>query len=115
MEAQDIDRIAYIESAGNYIVKFYVDGTRDIQRETIKAFENKYCVQSLIRIHKRYIVNLSFVSSKSANKSGFLLDIKRLNKKLKVSRSYAPDVMLKLENRLATIAFARNDPGYLFL
>lgn len=86
----DLETIIYIESYSDYI-KIHLKNETIVTRETISAIEAKLPKTSFIRIHRSYIVAISYIKS-------FTNDaITVLDKELTISRSYKTDVLKQLE------------------
>lgn len=82
--------IRYIESYSDYI-KIHTESDTIVTRETISAIEAKLPKQQFLRIHRSYIIAISYIQS-------FTNEHITINKKaLPISRSYKKDVLLHLE------------------
>jgi DNA-binding LytR/AlgR family response regulator len=82
--------IRYIESYSDYI-KIHSESDTIVTRETISAIEAKLPKQQFLRIHRSYIIAISYIQS-------FTNEHITINKKaLPISRSYKKDVLLHLE------------------
>ncbi len=56
----NVDDIIFIETAGNY-VKIKTEEDSHLLRETLSNLENKLPLNKFIRIHRTYLINLSFL------------------------------------------------------
>jgi DNA-binding LytR/AlgR family response regulator len=82
--------IRYIESYSDYI-KIHTESDTIVTRETISAIEAKLPKQQFLRIHRSYIIAISYIQS-------FTNEYITIHKKaLPISRSYKKDVLLHLE------------------
>jgi DNA-binding LytR/AlgR family response regulator len=86
----DFDAIIYIESYSDYI-KIHLKEETIVTRETISAIEAKLPKANFIRIHRSYVVAISYIKS-FTNEA-----IQILDKELTISRSYKADVLKRLE------------------
>lgn len=86
-----IHNIIYLESDKHY-VKYYIKNfTEPVKmRENISDCEKKYSYYDFVRIHKRYIINLKYLSFFDNTNNEIRLGI--INKKLAMSRNYKKDV-----------------------
>lgn len=87
----DFDAIIYIESYSDYI-KIHLKEETVVTRETISALEAKLPITNFMRIHRSYIVAISYIKSFSNE------TIQILDKELTISRSYKVDVLKRLES-----------------
>ena len=86
-----IHNIIYLESDKHY-VKYYVKGMPEPikMRENISECEEKYAYYDFVRIHKRYLINLKYLSNFDNTNNEVLLGT--INKKLAMSKNYKKDV-----------------------
>lgn len=56
------DKIYYIEAQDDYVM-IYSELGRHLKEKTMRYFENHLPSQNFVRIHRKYIANLSFISS----------------------------------------------------
>lgn len=56
----NLSDILYLEGLSDYVV-IHLDGKKHLTLNTLKSFENKLPSRSYVRVHKSYIVNLSFI------------------------------------------------------
>jgi len=87
----DYDAIIYIESYSDYL-KIHLNDTTIVTRETISAIEAKLPKQQFLRVHRSYIISVSFIQSFTNE------HITIHNKALPISRSYKKTVLQFLEN-----------------
>ena len=88
----------YIESDDNYIKVRYADTDGKIRtymlRCRLKTVEQSFKETSLVRCHRKYIVNLDKVTVLRKEKDGYYLDLgSGVSTALPVSRTYAEDVI----------------------
>ncbi|MDR3261524.1 MAG: LytTR family transcriptional regulator [Tannerella sp.] len=95
-------KILYIESSGNYVkINFLEDRkvTRKILRTTIQLMEDALkAYPTIIRCHRAFIVNISYIEKINANQQGFLLVLKIIDKEVPVSRTHKKNLISILEN-----------------
>jgi len=86
-----IHNIIYLESEKHY-VKYYVKGISEPikMRENISECEKKYTYYDFVRIHKRYLINLKYLSNFDNTNNEVLLGT--INKRLAMSKNYKKDV-----------------------
>lgn len=60
------NEIQYIEAYGNYI-NIYINQDKIISKQTLSQFESQLSMNKFIRIHKSYIVSLSFINYLEGN------------------------------------------------
>jgi hypothetical protein len=85
--------ILYMEVLGNYVDVHYLDENRKISRKTIRttiqqmedALEN---YPTVVRCHRTYIVNISYIEKVNPSQQGLLLMLKYVSKEIPVSRTY---------------------------
>lgn len=73
------DNLYYIESDDNYIKVWYTDSKGELKqymlRCRLKTVEESFRGSSLVRCHRKYIVNLSKVSMLRKESDGYVLDL----------------------------------------
>ena len=73
------ENLFYIESDDNYIKVWYTDSKGDLKqymlRCRLKTVEESFKGSSLVRCHRKYIVNLSKVSMLRKESDGYVLDL----------------------------------------
>ena len=73
------ENLYYIESDDNYIKVWYTDSKGDLKqyilRCRLKTVEESFKGRSLVRCHRKYIVNLSKVSMLRKESDGYFLDL----------------------------------------
>lgn len=73
------ENLYYIESDDNYIKVWYTDSKGDLKqymlRCRLKTVEESFKGSSLVRCHRKYIVNLSKVSMLRKESDGYVLDL----------------------------------------
>ncbi len=75
----NLDNLYYIESDDNYIKVWYTDSKGDLKqyilRCRLKTVEESFKGSSLVRCHRKYIVNLDKVSMLRKESDGYVLDL----------------------------------------
>ncbi len=82
--------VIFIKSEDNYIdVNYFSQGVlkSELIRTTLKRAE-QVVEHPFLRVHRSYIINLNFVTKIAGNAQGMQLELKSVDKKLPVSRSY---------------------------
>ena len=73
------DNLYYIESDDNYIKVWYTDSKGELKqymlRCRLKTVEESFRGSSLVRCHRKYIVNMSKVSMLRKESEGYILDL----------------------------------------
>lgn len=89
-----IRNIIYIESDGHYVT-FYAlaDGFPIRIRGSITEHEEKYSKYDFVRIHKKYLINLRYLSQLNYNSNEIILG--KINKHLPLSKRMKKDVQEK--------------------
>lgn len=89
------NRLAYIESEGNYIHACYLEDGKVHQRTlrtTLKNIEEQLGeASSFLHCHRAYIVNLHLVEKVEGNSQGYRLQLKYMDRQVPVSRKYTVD------------------------
>lgn len=89
------DCILYLESSGNYVkVNYLCDGvvTQKQIRNTISQIASDLqCFTYLVRCHRAYMVNVSYITNIEGNSQGYQLSLKYLEEEIPVSRSYTKE------------------------
>lgn len=92
-----LDNLIYLQAEGNYIKVCYKNNDQikcDLVRSTMKTTQDsliKY-FPPLLRIHRSYIVNTSYVDDVTGNSQGLLLKLTATEEKVPVSRGYVDKV-----------------------
>lgn len=75
----NLDNLYYIESDDNYIKVWYTDSKGELKqymlRCRLKTVEESFRGSSLVRCHRKYIVNISKVSMLRKESEGYILDM----------------------------------------
>lgn len=75
----NLDSLYYIESDDNYIKVWYTDSKGELKqymlRCRLKTVEESFRGSSLVRCHRKYIVNISKVSMLRKESEGYILDM----------------------------------------
>ena len=92
----------YIESDDNYIIVWYTDSKGDLKRYMLrcrlKTVEESFKGSSLVRCHRKYIVNMDKVKILRKEKDGYELDLDNdAIPPIAITKTYADNV-LKLFN-----------------
>lgn len=94
--------LLFAEADGNYVRVTWLSGTevkRKQLRATIAQVENVLCVHpAVVRCHRAFIVNTSFVANVEGNSHGFRLTLHQVKEEIPVSRSYAGALRDSLNN-----------------
>ena len=98
----DINNLIYITSQGNYASFFLkkensYDLKEEILRVTLSKIEsNLKNYSSIIRCHKSYIINTSYIDDITGNARGYLLKSKFLSFEIPVSRKFSKNSLFGL-------------------
>lgn len=97
-----IDKLVYITSQGNY-VSFYIKKENDLKEAILRATLTRVAkdlqdYKNIIRCHKSYIINISFVKEISGNARGYLLKSDLISFKIPVSRNFSKQSLESLLN-----------------
>ena len=92
------DNLYYIESDDNYINVWYTDNKGVLQkymlRCRLKTVEENFKGSSLIRCHRKYIVNADKVKVLRKEHSGYVLDIENEDiQPIPVTKTYLPNIL----------------------
>ena len=83
--------VTYIESEKHYVYYNVLNKEYPIKmRDNISDLADRYSSYDFIRIHKRYLVNLRFLSDIDSAKNEIVLE--EINKRLPMSKNYKKDV-----------------------
>lgn len=96
------ENILYIEACGNYISINYTDDKGKLAQTQLRATISRVEEQlnpfhNIIRCHRAFLVNTSYVNTIRRNSSGLLLYLEKVNDEIPVSRTYTKAVSAKLE------------------
>ncbi len=87
----EIDHFLFAKAEGNYIMLNLYEGNDIVQilkRITIKEFEKQLSVMDqIVRTHRSYIVNLSFLKQVKGNAQGYQITLHHSNSTIPVSRN----------------------------
>ncbi len=100
------DQILYLQSSGNYVDIFYLEGervTRELVRVSLKELENRMENAGILRIHRSYMVNKDRIATIKKTRKGYDIKMQYLpTENLSVSSSYKPifeeQVQIKLSH-----------------
>lgn len=93
-----ISNLFYIESDDNYINVWYTDNKGELQkymlRCRLKTVEENFKDSSLIRCHRKYIVNAGKVKVLRKEPSGYVLDMENeAIQPIPVTKTYLPNIL----------------------
>ena len=99
----NLDNLYYIESDDNYINVWYSDSNGDLKRYMLrcrlKTVEESFKGSSLVRCHRKYIVNMNKVKVLRKEKDGYELDIdNNAIKPIPISKTYSENVLSLFNN-----------------
>ena len=107
--------VLYIESCQNYVQVYYVNGTKKIIRTTMNDIFNQLPQSDFLRIHNRWIINLSRVKNYAGNSRKMEVELVDSPKIFNVARNRISTFLHKMSLERNEIVMVRNDPGYSFL
>lgn len=95
----------YIESDDNYIIVWYTDSKGDLKKYMIrcrlKTVEESFMGSSLVRCHRKYIVNMDKVQALRKEKDGYELDLENdAIPPITITKTYAENVLSRFNNNL---------------
>lgn len=85
------DNLTTVQTLGDYVTLFMSDGSKLIVHSTLSAMEAKLPVVKFMKVHRSYIVNLSFI--KDIEDHTLLIK----DNVIPVSRAYRQDLKLRLD------------------
>lgn len=93
----------YIESDDNYIVVWYTDSKGDLKRYMLrcrlKTVEESFRGSSLVRCHRKYIVNMDKVKVLRKEKDGYELDLDNdAIAPIPITKTYSENVLGRFNN-----------------
>ena len=93
----------YLESDDNYIIVRYTDSAGDMKRYMIrskmKTVEESFQGSSLVRCHRKYIVNMDKVKVLRKEKDGYELDLDNdLIPPIPVTKTYESNVLARFNS-----------------
>ena len=93
----------YIESDDNYIVVWYTDSKGDLKRYMLrcrlKTVEESFRGSSLVRCHRKYIVNMDKVKVLRKEKDGYELDLDNDSiAPIPITKTYSENVLSRFNN-----------------
>ena len=98
----NLSNLYYIESDDNYIIVWYTDTKGDMKnymiRCRLKTVEESFKGSSLVRCHRRYIVNMDKVTALRREKDGYELDLGEEGiPPITITKTYADNVLGRFE------------------
>lgn len=98
----EVERFLYAKADGNYIILHLLQDnavTKVLKRISIKEFEKQLrSVEEIIRTHRSYVVNLSYLKYVKGNAQGYQLSLKECDREIPVSRNMIPAFEASLKN-----------------
>ena len=99
-----LSSLYYIESDDNYIMVWYTDSKGELKkymlRCRLKTVEESFKGSSLVRCHRKYIVNMDKVKVLRKEKDGYEMDLDNdLIPPISITRTYAENVLSILDKR----------------
>ena len=100
----DADNLYYIESDDNYIKVWYTDSDGTVKqymlRCSLKTVEDSFAGSTLVRCHRKFIVNIGKVHILRAGKDGYKINIGLDNVDLiPISKTYEQNVLARFNSR----------------
>ncbi len=95
----------YIESDDNYIIVWYTDSKGDLKRYMLrcrlKTVEESFRGSSLVRCHRKYIVNMDKVKVLRKEKDGYNLDLDNdAIAPIPITKTYSENVLSRFNNSI---------------
>jgi len=91
------DNLLYMQASDNYVTVFYQAQdklTRFMLRNTLRALEEEFKEEAIIRCHRSWLVNIEKVKLIRREKDGLLLELDSTPpSSVPVSRTYMHDVL----------------------
>ena len=99
--ALSLSSLYYIESDDNYIIVWYTDNKGNLKKYVLrcrlKTIEESFKGSSLVRCHRKYIVNMDKVKVLRKEKEGYEIDLDNDNiPPITITKTYAGNVLEKL-------------------
>lgn len=95
-----IDDIVCLEGYGNYTFLYFKDGKRLLCSKTLKQFESYIAKDYFLRIHKSYIVNITYINEYTSDEEKGVELTTGL--KVAVSRRKKKEVEIRLSTNTST-------------
>lgn len=98
-----LSNLYYIESDDNYIIVWYTDSKGELKkymlRCRLKTVEESFSGSSLVRCHRKYIVNMEKVKVLRREKDGYELDLENDTiPPIPITKTYADNVLKRFQN-----------------
>jgi len=99
-----LSNLFYIESDDNYIIVWYSDSKGDLKKYMIrcrlKTVEESFKDSSLVRCHRKYIVNMDKVKVLRKEKDGYELDLENDEiPPITITKTYADNVLSRFNSK----------------
>ena len=99
----NLSNLYYIESDDNYIGVWYTDSRGDLKkymlRCRLKAIEESFKGSTLVRCHRKYIVNMGKVKVLRKEKDGYELELENdLIQPIQISKTYTDSILKYFDN-----------------
>ncbi len=99
-----LSHLFYIESSDNYVIVWYSDSSDQLKKYMIrcrlKTIEESFRGSSLVRCHRKYIVNMDKVQSLRREKDGYELDLEDQSiPSIPITKTYAENVLSRFNSR----------------
>ena len=98
----DIDRVRYLEAAGNYVVLHTPDGELKI-RDTLANLAKRLADRDFVRVHRSYVVNLTAVREIQPWYNGDQRIVMQDGTFLNLSRRYRDELRRRLDPAAASV------------
>jgi len=98
----EAERFVFAKAEGNYLILHILNEdtvTKVLKRISIKEFEKQVrSLEEIIRTHRSYIVNLSFLNHVKGNAQGYQLSLENCDVEIPVSRNMIPAFEARLKS-----------------
>jgi len=98
-----LSNLYYIESDDNYIIVWYTDSKGELKkymlRCRLKTVEESFSGSSLVRCHRKYIVNMEKVKVLRKERDGYELDLENDSiPPIPITKTYSENVLKRFKN-----------------
>ena len=102
--AVSLTNLYYIESDDNYVIVWYTDSKGDLTkymlRCRLKTIEESFSGSSLVRCHRKYIVNMEKVKVLRKEKDGYELDLENdAIPPIPITKTYSENVLKRFNTK----------------